>query len=109
MDAERRKSSRFSINQIVEISTDQENFFSAEGVDLSAGGMLCKSNYEVEPYTQLFVMVTIPLSDGDHVLKTEATVIHSKMVEGKCVFGVEFNDLSPKSEKALSEYIEGIV
>jgi c-di-GMP-binding flagellar brake protein YcgR len=108
MSDERRRHERFAIRQMLEISFAREVFFQAEGLNISEGGMMCRTDYPVEPLTKVYLIVSIPGKTGEHLLKTEGTVIHTRKEAGEYVFGVTFNDLGEQDIQALQAYLQSL-
>ena len=80
---EKRSSQRYSIKQLVDISSDGDVFISARGIDLSTGGLSCEATVPIMPMTPVFVMLDLPFVAGEHLVKCEGYVAHSRMENGK--------------------------
>ena len=83
----------------------REKTISAESVNISEGGVFCRSDEPVEPLTSVFLMLSVPGEAGDHLIKVEGVVMHAAQKEGSCFFGVAFNELSQEDRRAISEYL----
>jgi len=83
----------------------REKNISAESVNISEGGILCRSDEPVEPLTSVFLMLSIPGETGDYLMKIEGMVMHSAQREGSWLFGVAFNQLSQEDRHAIAEYL----
>jgi len=59
MRTERRKSERFLINQLIEIDMGREYFIPAEGVNISDEGLLCHTAEAIEPYSRVYMQLTL--------------------------------------------------
>lgn len=108
MGVENRKHKRFSIEQFVEFSFMHETFINAEGVNISEGGMLCKTSYPIEPLDKAYIMLKIPLKDKEYVIKINGVIAHYQKADNSYLFGVEFTDLEDFDRKILKEYINSL-
>lgn len=91
---------------MVDIAFPRETFFHADGVNLSEGGMLCRTNYDIEPLSQIFCMVNVESDEGPLMLKTRGTVIHTRREGDEVFFGVSFDELDESEKSALRSYLE---
>jgi len=107
-DNEKRAEERFSIKQLVGLSSSGDIFLSAEGLDLSLGGMSCAVDKPLEANTRVQLMIGLPYVAGDHLLKCEGVVAHSRMENGVCVVGIEFAAMDPESRSMLEEHLSVI-
>ncbi|MFA6506221.1 MAG: PilZ domain-containing protein [Treponemataceae bacterium] len=105
---EKRGSTRFSIKQLIDISAEGDVFISAKGVDLSTGGLSCEANKPLEPMTPVYIMLGLPFVAGEHLVKCEGYVAHSRMENGKCVVGIEFTDMPEEYRSMLEEYLSAL-
>ncbi len=108
MTDDRRQSKRFSIRQIIDLTFPREAFFQAEGLNLSEGGMMCKSSYPVEPLMRVYLMLSLARGDGSYLLKTEGSVVHVEKKAGAYLFGVAFEHLEPQDLEALRAYLKSL-
>lgn len=106
MAQDKRRFPRFKISQMVDIAFPRETFFHAEGVNISEGGMLCKTNYDIEPLSQVFFMVNVEHAGGSRMVKTRGTVIHTRKDGDEIVFGVSFDEIDEADRAALQAYIQ---
>ncbi|HOV14011.1 MAG TPA: PilZ domain-containing protein [Spirochaetota bacterium] len=105
MSNEKRKYKRFTIEQFVEFSYMHETFVNAEGINLSEGGILCKTTYPIEPLDKAFIMLKIPLKDKEYILKLNGVIAHYQKMDNYYLFGVEFTDVEENDKKILKEYL----
>jgi len=98
---EKRKHARCTIHQMVETSFDRERFISAEGLDLSEGGLRCRSPEPVEPLSQIYLIVSIPKEGGDWLIKTDATVVRVEKKKNGYTYGICFNQLTEADTQAI--------
>ncbi|HNZ28285.1 MAG TPA: PilZ domain-containing protein [Spirochaetota bacterium] len=104
---DRRKHPRFEINQIVKISLLKETFFNAESVNISEGGILCKSRYEAEPLSQIFIMFDLFLKDKTYSIKSDGVVVHcDRDSDGLFLIGIQFVDIDGEDRDKIREFLE---
>lgn len=108
MDDSKNRSPRFTIHQLVEIQFAQETFFQADGINLSETGVLCSTESMIEPYTKVFIMIEMPLREGQYTLKTEGIVMRCEKGNGGYHIGVQFDSLFQSEKEKLKEYLEVI-
>jgi hypothetical protein len=101
MSKESRQHPRFSINRIVEIGIMRTDTFSAEGLNISEGGLLCESSYPVEPLAKVTVMFTIETGKKEHTIECDGSVAHVKRKGKKFIFGIHFAGLHPDYQKLI--------
>jgi c-di-GMP-binding flagellar brake protein YcgR len=113
MEHEKRKAERFRINQLIGYYPNREEYLWAEGVEISAGGMRCTCKDALDPLTNVYLMVGLPGPQGERLLHIEGYVAWSSMEEGRCLFGVSFQNMGEEDKRLLEEYLanlsEGIV
>lgn len=109
MDSDRRQARRFQISQSIKLSMGHESFFEAEGLDLSAGGLRCSSAYALESLTRVFLMLRIPAEAGkEHILNTEASVVHVRKVDDRYEYGIQFDPLPQEDLDVLNRYLASL-
>jgi len=104
---EKRKNPRFKVNQLVAFTPEGDQFLRAEAIDLSQGGIRCASAQAIEPMTSVFLLLTLPgaKGEGDREVACEGYVSHSRLIDGRYVFGVHFTGVAPEGKDALDTYI----
>ncbi len=105
---EKRSSPRYSIKQLVDISSDGDVFIAAKGVDLSTGGMSCECSMPLHPMTPVYIMLGLPFVAGEHLVKCEGYVAHSRMENGKCIAGIQFTAMPEEYRSMLEEYLTAL-
>jgi hypothetical protein len=108
---EKRKSPRFKIKQIIAYLPNREEYVYAEGIDISRGGMKCRSPECIEPMTNLFMMLKLPSecsADGMRTVQCEGYVSHATMEDGKCVFGVRINSVYEADRPFFESYLSSL-
>jgi hypothetical protein len=105
METERRGQKRCTISQLIDMTLMRERDLQAETVNISEGGVLCKSPSWVEPLTPVYMMFKIPSTNGERTIKVEGTVMHTKQVGEECIFGIAFGRMTGSDEKALRSFM----
>jgi hypothetical protein len=102
---EKRKTPRFKIKQLIGCHGDREEYLWAEGIDISLGGISCRAKAPIATMTNLFVMVSVPDPEGEHLVRLEGYVAHSEMEEGFCRFGVKISRIYDEDRPYLEDYL----
>jgi len=105
MTDEKRQHPRFEINQLVELDMGRETFVHADAVNLSAGGILCKTDEQVDPYTKLFLMMTLNLQNRERIIKCEGLVVRSEKAGDQWDTGISITSMDEASRKIFEEFI----
>ncbi len=101
---ERRKYLRFNIHQMIELSIGKENYVSAEAVNLSESGILCRTEQGVEPYSRMFLLIGVPTKEGEKKIRCEGVVIRCDAIKGGYYdVGVEFTSVDDR--EALKNFL----
>lgn len=108
MNQNKRRSPRFSIQQLIRMSWDREEFLQAEGVNISSTGMLLHSSVPMEHYSTLFLMFEIESSGGPRTVKTEGVVMRCEKEEDYYSIGVEFTELTEAEKKELNDFLSSL-
>lgn len=105
VDTERRKSPRFKISQMIGYFPNREEYLWAEGIDISRGGISCISKSPIDPLTNLYLMLSIPSSEGECLIRCEGYAAHSRMKDGQCHFGVRITRIEDEDRERLDAFI----
>lgn len=105
---EKRKNKRFKVSQFLSIAWGKEEFVAVSAKDISLGGIRCVASVPVDPLTQVYLMVTIPLKEGEHIIKSEGVVVHTEKIGNEYQMGVKFLDLLESDRKILKEYLDNL-
>jgi len=105
MSEEKRKHPRFEINQLVELDLGRETFIHAAAANLSEGGLLCHTDEYCEPYTRVFLMMTLALTGGDRIIKCEGVVVRSEKEGRHWETGISITSMDSASRKIFDEFI----
>ena len=106
MAAERRHEDRFSIDQMVELSFGRETFLHATGINISRTGLLCATDSYLEPYSQVSLMITIPVEPEPHRMSCEGIVVRSEVEEAQYLAGISFTSLADEDAKVLASFLK---
>jgi len=104
---EKRRNPRFKVNQLLAFTPEGDQFYRAEAVDLSQGGIKCASAQAIEPMTSVFLLLKLPgaAGEGENEVACEGYVSHSSLVDGRCLFGVRFTSVAPEGKAAFDAFI----
>jgi len=105
MNEEKRKHPRFYVSQLVNIEFGKETFIDAQGLNISHGGIYCRTNALIEPLTRVFIMLDLNFDGKVLTIRTEGVVVHSAMNNNQCFTGIEFMPLCNEDENVLKDYI----
>jgi hypothetical protein len=103
---DKRKHERFGISQIFEIEFMKENVFSARGLNISDGGLLCETDYPIEPMARVFLVFNLPRAKKNYALRTEGTVIHVRKKGKMYEFGVSYGDITDEDKNTILNYLK---
>ena len=105
MPDENRKHPRFDINQLVELDFGRETFVHADAANLSEGGILCKTDEQVDPYTKVFLMMTLSLQNRERIIRCEGVVVRSEKAGGQWDTGISITSMDAGSRRIFEEFI----
>jgi c-di-GMP-binding flagellar brake protein YcgR len=108
MEKDRRRSDRFTIHQMIELSMSRETFFMAEGKNISEHGILCVSDEYIEPYKKVFLMLSFPEGTDNYILQSDGIVIRCDKTDDGYAVGINFTDIDPTDKERLREYIQSV-
>lgn len=105
MHQEKRKHQRFEIPQIFKIEFMREDPFSATGINISEGGLLCETEYNLEPLSRVFMTFILP--DKSHeLLRNEGSVLRVAKKGHMYQFAVAFGDMTDDDREQLRRYLK---
>ena len=105
MQESRRKTERVVISQLIDMSLMRERDIVARTININEGGILCESELPVEPLSPVYLMVRIPTTGPEYLLRTEGVVVHSRMEGDRCLFGISFSPLLERDRQAVRDYL----
>jgi hypothetical protein len=92
MGEERRKRERFPLAQSVELKTSDGTVINSNGVDISEGGILCRTETEIKPGTSVSFQLTIPIGKREVTVGCSGNILRCTPKEGKFDIGIELTD-----------------
>lgn len=101
----------FAIEQLVVSKPGASNFdehdeyLAAQCLDISEGGIGCESKTQIQPLTRLFVMFSLPDTDGKKRIRCEGYVAHSRLDGERCIFGVKFEEIQAEDRAAIAAWV----
>ena len=108
MEDEKRSTDRFRIKQLIGYYPNREEYLWAEGLNLSMGGIQCASKEPLDPLTNIYLMLGVPMEKGEHLVRCEGYVTYSRMEDDRCLFGVKFEEISEEDKPYLEQYIQSL-
>ena len=106
MAEEKRKAPRFSLHQLIRLSSNREEFLQAEGINISLTGVLLHTEAAIDLYTTLFLMFEVETEEETYLFKTEGIVMRSEKENDYYSIGLQFTELTEEEKKHLKQYIE---
>mgnify|MGYP001194554432 CR=1 FL=1 len=82
MNEERRKRERFEMKQVLELKTGDGRVIPAAGMNISEGGILCRTGEEIPAGTCVSFMFTIRRVKSDITVECEGVVLRCVPVAG---------------------------
>lgn len=105
---ERRRLPRFKISLFIELSFDREEYFQAEALDLSSGGMKLRSLEPLEAGSRLYLQLSFLVADREELFKTEAVVMYAGRGGDGYELGLKFDAPQPEEKAKLERYLSVI-
>jgi c-di-GMP-binding flagellar brake protein YcgR len=105
MRTERRKSPRFTINQMIDLEMGRENYISAEGVNISDEGLLCHTSESLEPYSRVYMQRSLNGEKKKHTIKCEGLVVSCKKNKKSYDTALEFADIGESDKKKIHTFL----
>jgi len=107
---ERRKSPRFVMNQLFELSVDRETFVPVQGIDISEEGLRCIMGDELGPYTRVYVMFTLNYNGQERIIRTQGIVTNCQLdirsgKEQTYAAGIKLIDMMDEDKDYIEEYL----
>ena len=103
--SQRRSSTRFKIEQMIELSFGKESFVQAAGLNISEGGFLCQSDENIDLHARLFIMIGLPIDDEDQKVKCEG-IVTRLVKESDCYnIGVSFTEMQNEEREKLKNFL----
>lgn len=112
---ERRRSTRFRIGQLVEVSFGRETFLQAEGINISEHGILCETADAPDPGAHVFLMLEVrgeaPRNPqgSPQIVEIEGFVARTEGSDGAYQVAIEFADIpDAETKRALQTIIAAL-
>lgn len=105
---EKRSEGRFKINQLIGYFPSREEYLWAEGIDVSRHGVHCRSSSPMDPLTNVFIMLEVKVGEEKRLIRCEGYVAHSRMVGGKCEFGIKFQHISSEDLPLFESFLASL-
>ncbi len=105
MKKERRKDSRFVIEQMLEISLAKEKPVTAKGVNISKGGLLCEVNEPLDLNNRAFLTLTLKQEEKEFRFSCEGVIIRCRKNHNKYYAAIQFTELTADQEKNIEKML----
>jgi c-di-GMP-binding flagellar brake protein YcgR len=105
MRTERRKSPRFTINQLIDLEPGRENYIAAEGVNISNEGLLCHTSDSLDLYSRVYLQFSLNGEKKNHTIKCEGVVVRCKKNKKNFDTALEFADMDNGDKKKLLAFL----
>jgi len=104
-ESQRRSSTRFKIEQMIELSFGKESFVQAAGLNISEGGFLCQSDENIDLHARLFIMIGLLIDDEDQKIKCEGIVTRLIKESDHYKLGVSFTEMQNEEREKLKNFL----
>lgn len=106
MTNEKRKSKRFTVDQLVIIDQGREESISSDGINLSASGVLCRTDKDLDIGTRVSTTIIIPHShDMDETsITSDGVVVRNSGEKNNFEIGIEFTSLKNEDREFLRNF-----
>jgi len=105
MRTERRKSPRFTISQMIDLEMGRENYIAAEGVNISDEGLLCHTSESLEPYSRVYIQLSLNEAKKNHIIKCEGVVVRCKKNRKTYDTALEFAEINESDRKKIHSFL----
>lgn len=106
MTTERRKHPRFELNQVMDLTFGKERLIQAEGVNISAGGVLCRTEEFCEAGTRVSLLITVAVKKKEWQIPCEGVVIRSQREKQRYDTAISFTDMSDDAARHFHDFIK---
>ncbi len=103
MSFEKRTYPGFEISQFVEMDFGHEIYISAEVINLSRNGVLCKTEEECPLYSSVYMMMTLTYKNKKRIINLEGVVSKSVHKRNGWETGVNVTSMSKASRTVFDE------
>lgn len=106
MSKEKERAPRFRIEQAITLELTRERFIQAEGLNLSESGLLMVTDSDVEPMTNIYLMLTVsPVEDRNHQIICEGYIARVEKASDGYHLGIHFSSMEDEDKLVLNEYL----
>jgi c-di-GMP-binding flagellar brake protein YcgR len=109
MEQDKRKHPRFKIDQIIRLTYGNELFIQASGINISEGGVFCRTMEYVEPYTKVLILMEAATDSGEMELSSEGMVTRIEDDGEDYLAAIEFSSMNESDKEKLKKYFVGEV
>lgn len=103
--SERRRETRYTIKQMVAVSYAHEEFIAAHGLDLSLGGISCRTTSPLAIGQEIFLLLGL---DEGETINCEAVVMHVMPDRNGYRTGIQFVNLQDAVRAKLATHLKKI-
>ncbi len=111
MEGERRTAPRFKIDQMIGYYPNREEYLWAEALNISSGGLQCRSKTPLDPLTNVFIMLGPADAAGTagKRVRCEGYVTYCrKEDDGSYISGIHFTGIQPEDKTYFESYLSKI-
>jgi hypothetical protein len=106
MGTENRRAPRFRIDQMIEMSFGREESLRCQGVDLSEGGMACRTDASLESGTRVYLLLSLAPGGDEEPVSCEGVVTRCTATDWGFEVGISFVGLHPTIQGRLQSYLK---
>lgn len=92
MSNERRTRERFPMTRSVELKTGDDTVITAQGINISEGGVLCRAMTSVAPGVNVAFQLVIPAGKTDITVECEGMVLRCVENSGQFDIAIEISE-----------------
>jgi hypothetical protein len=105
---DKRRVPRFTMDQMIELNFEKEEFVAASGVNISELGVMCRTSRYLDEGARVFLMFSLVCPACESTIQCEGIVIHCKKTGASYSIGIEFSDLKPADREMIQLYTKSI-
>ncbi len=103
--SEGRRKQRFSLQMLIELSYNKENFIDASGIDISSVGIGCKSGNPLS-LSNTYLMMKLFVDGNEEIIECEGMVIYSRKSDDYYRSGINFTDFKDSGKEKLDKFLK---
>ena len=92
MNNDKRRRERSAIDQEIELSTSEGQLVKARGINMSEGGLLCRSDEAIPQGTFVRFNLSLPSGEKSISVECEGCVLRCVAIDGKYDVVIDFTD-----------------